>query len=616
LTSGRYSHGTAADEPEAPAATPDMPGINVTRAVGAGQFSAELSGPDLFAVRWSGFEILSRLHATVRDATWNTVPPTLRSVRVEEHPAAAVVWLQAEHSDGDVAFAWHGSIELGPGGRLAFSLDGIAERDFEYRRIGICVLHPWSSYVGAQYRATRGARVTKGAFPHEIAPQLYRHGILAPMIDAFSRLDVSLTGINLTMRFDGDLFECEDQRNWTDASFKTYPTPLARSGVRMIRAGTEISQRVVVEVAGLPAPDPVEAYGPGGSVRIAVGGSPGRLMPPVGIVAPRSLLTEPAIANLRRLDLAHVRAELAVTAPEPSEAPLRLVDAAAALGVPIELALLIGDGARLPGSLDAVAALLHDRRLARLLVHLQSGVTTPGSVVHEVRDRLAPLLGGTPVAGGTSSHFSELNRLPPEPGPMDEIAFAISAGVHQTDERSMTETLEVQDQVVRRARGLAGGVPVTVTPITLLPQVPGVDGSPGDPRVGTPFGAAWTLGSLATLAAAGANSMTFHDAVGAGGVIDAGGAPTPTYHVLAAAAALRGGRLLAVRVSHRRELAALAVRLAGGVTVLLANLTNEPRVARLQSGLATGGAVVGLGPYGVQRLDAGFGHELQIARLV
>jgi hypothetical protein len=146
--------------------------------------------------------------------------------------------------------------------------------------------------------------------------------------------------------------------------------------------------------------------------------------------------------------------------------------------------------------------------------------------------------------------------------------------------------------------------------------VPGADGSPRDPRVATPFGAAWTLGSLAILAAAGAHSMTFHDAVGAGGVIDADGAPTPTYHVLAAAAALRSGALLPVRVSHRRELAALAVRLAGRTTVLLANLTPEPRVARLQSDLALGGTVVELGPYGLQRLDARFGLGPQIAPLV
>ena len=33
-------------------------------------------------------------------------------------------------------------------------------------------------------------------------------------------------GGEIVIRFEGDLFEMEDQRNWTDASYKTYSTPL------------------------------------------------------------------------------------------------------------------------------------------------------------------------------------------------------------------------------------------------------------------------------------------------------------------------------------------------------------------------------------------------------
>src|SRR5262252_1683955 len=188
----------AADELAVPAAPPDVAGGAATRTVAAGQLSAVVAGPDIFTVRWRGLEILSRLHATVRDATWSTVSPALRRVAVEDRADAAVVRLEAEHHRGDVAFAWQASVELGPGGKLAFAMDGIAERDFEYRRIGICVLHPWGAYVGARYRASRGGRVTEGFFPHEIAPQPLRKGVFAPMIEAFSLLEVSLSEVTLT----------------------------------------------------------------------------------------------------------------------------------------------------------------------------------------------------------------------------------------------------------------------------------------------------------------------------------------------------------------------------------------------------------------------------------
>ena len=33
-------------------------------------------------------------------------------------------------------------------------------------------------------------------------------------------------GVEVEVRMEGETFETEDQRNWSDASFKTYGTPL------------------------------------------------------------------------------------------------------------------------------------------------------------------------------------------------------------------------------------------------------------------------------------------------------------------------------------------------------------------------------------------------------
>mgnify|MGYP006195238293 CR=1 FL=1 len=42
----------------------------------------------------------------------------------------------------------------------------------------------------------------------------------------------------------GDVFEMEDQRNWTDASYKTYVRPLALPWPYTLEAGTELEQAV------------------------------------------------------------------------------------------------------------------------------------------------------------------------------------------------------------------------------------------------------------------------------------------------------------------------------------------------------------------------------------
>ncbi len=52
------------------------------------------------------------------------------------------------------------------------------------------------------------------------------------------------------VEFEGEVFEMEDQRNWTDASFKTYCTPLEIPYPVEVTKGTKISQKITISVAG------------------------------------------------------------------------------------------------------------------------------------------------------------------------------------------------------------------------------------------------------------------------------------------------------------------------------------------------------------------------------
>ena len=48
--------------------------------------------------------------------------------------------------------------------------------------------------------------------------------------------------------FTGDLFETEDQRNWTDASFKTYCTPIGLAHPFRAEPGQRFEQSVTIRV--------------------------------------------------------------------------------------------------------------------------------------------------------------------------------------------------------------------------------------------------------------------------------------------------------------------------------------------------------------------------------
>jgi len=522
----------------------------------AGDLTAALEGPDLVDVRWGGLDVASRIQVTVRDPEWGTVPPTMVDGRIDRTDGGFRVEIDVSHADDAIAFSWHGSIEANRDGELTFAIEGRAQHDFEYRRVGICVLHPWRTYVGARYEATTETGLVDGTFPGEIAPQLRQEDTFLPMIPAFTDLAVRFPGGDVAdLAFEGELFELEDQRNWTDPSFKTYPTPLERSEPRTMRAGERVRQRVTLRLKGT-APAIASIRESAETVVVRLLGLAGRRMPHVGTSATVGRVADPA----------HLRVEVAAA----RRMPAAIIDAAAS-GVPLEVALLVNEERDDVRWLEPVLA---DVSVARVLVHLANGDTTPSTVVRAIRAQLEAVTGAAPFVGGTASGFSELNRHPPDVGNVDAIAFAISPDVHATDERSLMGTLEIQAQVVGQARALGRGIAVVVSPVRMRAHG------------GTPFADAWTIGSLAALAGAEVASMTCDTSARA----------------LTTVAELRGRELAEVSVSHPGRLAVLATGDVsdprGTITVVVANLTPSSQAFRLGEE-----AQPPLGPYEVRALS-------------
>ena len=400
------------------------------------------------------------------------------------------------------------------------------------------------------------------------------------MVPPFARLEVVFDdGTRADFAFEGeaDGWELEDQRNWTDASFKTYPTPLRRSAPRTLRRGEHLRQRLRVRIAGdAPPLEPDD-----GPVLLHVGEPGGCAAPSVGLTAPPHADVDPgAVAALAP---AHLR--VVADVPGGLEGLSGAAALAAEAGVPLEVALLLDDdedGSRL----DPVVRALGDTRVARVLLLRRSGATAGGDFVSRLRPRLGPLA-SAPVGGGTASHFSELNRAEPDPSGLDTLALAMSPQVHDADERSIMRTLAIQAQVGTRVRTLAGGADVAVSPLTLAAHDPAAPDDEIDARVGADFSAAWMVGSACALASVGVRSLTLHER--ADRTVLASEGLARAFRLLSA----RTGRELDVIASDARRVGAIA---AAGLPLLLANLTPESQELRVE-GAASGGRV--LGPYEV-----------------
>jgi len=139
-------------------------------------------------------------------------------------------------------------------GTINFTFEGEAHTTFRRNRLGFCILHPIQECAGAActLEHTDGSH-TKTHFPQLVAPQIYVNGLPTPHLP-FANLRAMthqvLPDIGAELRFDGEIFELEDQRNWIDASFKTYCTPLALPFPVEIPQGTLIRQQICLSLQG------------------------------------------------------------------------------------------------------------------------------------------------------------------------------------------------------------------------------------------------------------------------------------------------------------------------------------------------------------------------------
>ncbi|HEU0115264.1 MAG TPA: hypothetical protein VFQ80_11335, partial [Thermomicrobiales bacterium] len=440
-------------------------------------------------------------------------------------------------------------------------------------------------------------------FPTEVAPQLVVDDTEVAIFPALSSLTADLANdVGVRFDFDGDTFEFEDQRNWTDASFKSQSYPPRRGGMMTIRAGEHVRQKVTVTPIGSPPP----ATAAGGPIRIELGEAIGPV-PPIGLgmASHGRALSDREIARLRPLRLAHLRADLRLADDYAAELA-RAVDAAKALDCGLELALHVADDA------DAHLAGLADRlgaagaRVDRVLVFHEAEPATERRWVELTRRRLRAVAPDALFAGGTNANFCELNRFRPDGAAEDGVVYAITPQIHAFDEQSLAENLAGQAETVRTARAFGGGRPVVVSPVTLKPRfnsvatsaepepAPGELPSPVDPRQMSLFGAGWTVGSLKRLLESGVAAATYYETTGWRGVI-AGDAPSsapalfpsrpgmvfPMWHVFADLAEGKDGAIIQSRSSDPLAVETLAVAHDGTLHLLLANLTPESQTVTI-----------------------------------
>lgn len=571
-------YGTAEREPE-------------SRTLVAGKLSIDFQDGNLRSLRFGGHEVLRAISFLVRDKDWGTCRARLSDLRLTEDGRGFAITYAARFTapsganlDCDIAIS-------GTGTSVRFSADCVSDADFETARAGFVVLHPVIGVAGEPVTITHGdGSVEEARWPDTIEPW-------QPFKDIAQIMHRVAPGILATTKFVGDVFEMEDQRNWTDASYKTYVRPLALPWPYLVPQGQRFGQRISVEVLAkknaAPAADRLEAI----TVRLI----PTNVrFPAIGVgLRPECLREELASLDvLKAIGAEHLIAHFDPAAGHGIEALKGYAAIAAGSGLKVTLELAVPCIRALEEEMAQFATMVGQAGLDLDTLFVCPSVdrqsTPPGSKWPEC-PALSDLYAAARVAfpglrlgGGMMSYFTELNRKRVPPDQLDYVSHSTNPIVHAADDLSVMQTFEALRHVVSSARAIFGNKPYRIGPSTIAmrqnPYGSATKDNPAgsripmanvDPRHNGQFGAAWTLAYAATVAPAALDVLTLSTLAGPFGLVAGEGEATvrgelrPLARVLARLASLSHELLYAAETSRPDAVLGLASQ----KRLLLANIT-------------------------------------------
>jgi hypothetical protein len=557
-------------------------------------------------IRLGDHEVVRAIYAAIRDENWATISPQVAIHEQEIGPDSFRIAFEAICRGGSIDYLWRGTVTGDKAGRVQYTFDGEARSDFQRNRIGICILHPIVECAGkAVIIQHSDGGSESGIFPRDILPD-------QPFFDIKGiSYEVVNTGISAKLEMSGDIFEMEDQRNWSDASFKTYCTPQDRPKPHPVKKGDRVQQSVTLTLTGNVRP--ILPVNLGRPPQLSISTTPVVTLPPLGlcVASHRRPLTALEIERLKALRLAHLRVDLRLDDPAYPALLGQAVAEARAIDAGLHLALVLG--ANPEEQINALLPHLEQLNPPVLLWVILHESENPASerTVQRVRPALQKFAPNVLFAAGTRDFFTEINRDRPPAGSNSSLCYSNNPQVHAFDNTTLIENLAGQVYNVETARTFTSR-PVVVSPITLrirnnaaaaerpgaLAELP----SDVDSRQLSLFGAGWTLGSIARLAATGfVHSLTYYETTGWRGIMetDAGsplpnafpsapGTVFPAYHVFADLAEFGAKQVYPTHATH--PLIAEGLTLfdpSGRRRILVANLSGDRQDLKIKTGSCT-----------------------------
>jgi D-apionolactonase len=480
-------------------------------ATSIGNWGMILTGHGIEHLSFGGAALVPRVFFSVRDRSWGSsaIPMNYERAGDRTSPDSRITfhgWVEG------YPLQVSGSIEpVSLGLIVSFQLEVGA--DVEVTRAGPCILH---------YVLPAGETITTDLPGEAREVEVAQDISSARPISGYRTLSYSVDGTKLTIEFDGGLFEMEDQRNWTDNSFKSYTPPLTDPRPLTLLEGVVLTYRLLFRV-GTPAPKPPPPVSSGFPSKLTVRApdltSASYSLPGIGVVHPGGPFYPALMSKLSELqpEFVHLVAELG----DRNWKRCLKGDLLAVARLGATAVLTVDCPPERRQDLGALAEIGAGRVDTAFLFDSGRALTSD-----ELAD--AGRIGfdgtGIRVGAGTRGHFASLNLVGRVPDAAEVIGISLAAAAHDDDRRALTTGLGSYSQIFRQVRRMAGDREIYAGPTGFAPTFDSWSAlgfelgvreawAKGHPGARSVFGAAWAVAAIAFLSALGPKRVGISGAI-------------------------------------------------------------------------------------------------------
>jgi D-apionolactonase len=463
-------------------------------------------------------EILRMVYFAVRNANWGTYEPQIKNLEIESSKNSFSINYDAFFEENKTVFSsWKVAIKGFSDSRIEFEIEGSALRDFQTNRAGFCVLHPIENIAGNEVQIIHtDDEIERLNFPKNIAPH-------QPFFD-IKKMVWELPNSVCQLDFEGDIFETEDQRNWGDASFKTYCTPLALPFPKLVKKGDIIHQKISFQTHKIDKKVAILSSFENKNVHFDI-----------GLFISTFDFSEQVLAQLSKVNLSHLSIEIDFEEEWENDFS-KTINQVKSLKLPFQISLLLTENYKL--ELESFIEFIKYKNLIinYLTLLSKSELVTSQAIIVEIYDLKNKI--SAKIGVGTRYNFTEINRHRFEAKEADFIQFCYQPQEHAFDDLTLLENTET---VIYQAESVKAiyQKPVHISPISLKRRFNPYATDKNavkmsfenqiDHRQKTDFLKDWTIKLKQNLAKSDVESVTIFQTHGDLGIMDEKGKVFPVF---------------------------------------------------------------------------------------